>query len=94
MNQDKEIYVLDTSALLTYIEDEDGSEDVEDFLVKAEKGVVEIYIAALCREYEGTIVHKDPEFEKFSPPLKEFRLPYKPLSQPLEEAEKIPITEE
>ncbi|MGD2086651.1 MAG: hypothetical protein PVH61_10740 [Candidatus Aminicenantes bacterium] len=47
MNQDKNIkpYILDTSALLTYIEDEDGSDEVEELLVKAENGEVEIYIA-------------------------------------------------
>ena len=141
MNQDKNIkpYILDTSALLTYIEDEDGSDEVEKLLVKAENGEVEIYIAfisitevfyitlqekdeteamqrikliqslavkfvesyedlnlaagrfkstnrisladsyiaALCHEYEGTLVHKDPEFEKMSSSLKEHRLPYK-----------------
>ncbi|UCH93921.1 MAG: PIN domain-containing protein [Candidatus Aminicenantes bacterium] len=35
------------------------------------------YIAALCREYRGILVHKDPEFEKVSSSLKEHRLPYK-----------------
>jgi PIN domain nuclease of toxin-antitoxin system len=47
MNQEKnrKPYILDTSALLTYIEDEDGSDEVEELLVKAEKGEVEIYIA-------------------------------------------------
>jgi len=59
LKEDKKIYILDTSALLTYIEDEEG------------------YIAALCQELKGILVHKDPEFEKMSPPVKEFRLPYK-----------------
>lgn len=44
MKKDKEIYVLDTSALLTYIEDEEGSEYVENLLVKAEKGDIVIYV--------------------------------------------------
>jgi len=35
------------------------------------------YIAALCQEYSGVLVHKDPEFEKISSSLKEHRLPYK-----------------
>jgi predicted nucleic acid-binding protein len=141
MNQEKnrKPYILDTSALLTYIEDEEGSDEVEELLVKAENGEVEIYIAfisitevfyitlqekdeteamrrikliqslavklvesyedlnlaagklksanrisladsyisALCQEYKGTLVHKDPEFEKMSFSLKEHRLPYK-----------------
>lgn len=139
MYQDKEIYIFDTSALLTYIEDEEGSSDVEELLKKAEMGIVEIYItfisltevfyithkergevealrrinliqslaiklieshenlnlmagkikaanrlsladsyiAALCHEYEGKLVHKDPEFEGISPALTEYRLPYK-----------------
>jgi predicted nucleic acid-binding protein len=139
MIQDKEVYILDTSALLTYIEDEDGAADVENFLIKAEMGEAEIYIsfisltevfyisiqakgetealrrigliqsltvqivesykdlnimagqlkavnrisladsfiAALCREYQGILVHKDPEFEKMSPSLDAYQLPYK-----------------
>lgn len=38
MKEDSKIYVLDTSALLTYIEDEDGSEYIESLLIEAEKG--------------------------------------------------------
>lgn len=45
MKEDREIYTLDTSALLTYIEDENGSDYVENLLIKAEKGDVLIYIA-------------------------------------------------
>ena len=139
MKEDKENYILDTSALLTYIEDEEGSEYVEDLLIRGEKGdvaiylafisltevfyitakerdaseafkrvkliqslavrveesnenlnvragslkaknrisVADAYIAALCQEYNGILVHKDPEFEKISPRVKEFKLPYK-----------------
>lgn len=43
--EDKDIYVLDTSALLTYIEDEEGSEYIENLLIRAEKEDVDIYIA-------------------------------------------------
>ena len=133
------IYILDTSALLTYIEDEKGSDVIDDILIKAEKGEVRIYIsfisltevyyitmqekgesealrrisliqslsltveesnedlnlkagslkaanrisiadayiAALCQQYEGVLVHKDPEFESLSTLIKESRLPYK-----------------
>lgn len=139
MKEDKEIYIFDTSALLTYIEDEEGSEYVEDLLIKAERvdvviyiafisltevfyitaqekdesealrrikliqslavkveesnenlnmragslkaanriSLADAYIAALCQELKGILVHKDPEFEKMSPPVKELRLPYK-----------------
>ena len=139
MKEDKEIYVLDTSALLTYIEDEKGTEYVESLLIRAEKGDVLIYVAfisitevyyitaqekdetaalrrirlikslairvvesnedlnlragklkaanrisladayisALCQEYDGILIHKDPEFEKMSPLIKEYKLPYK-----------------
>ena len=45
MKEDKEVYVFDTSALLTYIEDEEGSENVENLLIRAEKGEVIIYVA-------------------------------------------------
>ena len=133
------IYIIDTSALLTYIEDEKGSDVIDDILIKAEKGEVRIYIsfisltevyyitmqekgesealrrisliqslsliveesnedlnlkagslkaanrisiadayiAALCQQYEGILVHKDPEFESLSTLIKESRLPYK-----------------
>lgn len=139
MKQDKGVYILDTSALLTYMEDEDGAADVENLLIEAEKGEVEIYIsfislteifyisiqekgetealrrigliqslavqvvesyknlnmiagklkavnrisladsyiAALCRDYQGILVHKDPEFEKMSPSPEAYLLPYK-----------------
>lgn len=32
----KKIYILDTSALLSYIEDEEGSDIVENLLIEAE----------------------------------------------------------
>jgi uncharacterized protein len=132
-------YILDTSAILTYIEDEDGSEFVEELLIKAEKdeiiifvsfvsltevfyitqrekdeseanerikliqslairiqesdediniragklkakyaiSLADTYIASLCQYHDGILVHKDPEFEKLSSIIKEYRLPYK-----------------
>ena len=142
MKEDKEVYVFDTSALLTYIEDEEGSEYVENLLIRAEKGeviiyvafvslmevfyitakgkdeseamdrvkliqslsvkivesneslnmsagslkaknrisVADAYVAAVCQEHHGILVHKDPEFEKILPKVKEFRLPYRTRS--------------
>ena len=139
MNENNNIYILDTSAILTYIEDEDGSEYIENLLIAAEKGAAVIriafisltevfyitsreqsesaaldrikliqslalqihesdenlnihagklkanntisladaYIAALCEEQNGILVHKDPEYEKLSSLIKEYRLPYK-----------------
>jgi len=142
LKEDKEVYVFDTSALLTYIEDEEGSEYVESLLIRAEKGEVIIYVAfvslkevfyitakekdeseamdrvkliqslsvsivesneslnisagslkaknrisvadayvvTVCQEHNGILVHKDPEFEKILPKVKEFRLLYKTRS--------------
>jgi len=37
LKEDKKVYIFDTSALLTYIEDEEGSQDVESLLILAEK---------------------------------------------------------
>jgi len=37
--------ILDTSALLTFIEDEVGAEIVENLLIEAEKGSVDIYVS-------------------------------------------------
>ncbi|MFZ5997706.1 MAG: type II toxin-antitoxin system VapC family toxin [Nitrospirota bacterium] len=141
MNGSNDIFVLDTSALLTFIEDEDGSEHVENLLLKAENSgdalyvsfisltevfyitmqerdesealkrvkliqslavtivesnesislqagrlkatnkisLADAYIAALCHELNGTLVHKDPEFERLATLIKEYRLPYKKL---------------
>jgi predicted nucleic acid-binding protein len=45
LKEDKEIFVLDTSALLTYIEDEAGADNVENLLLEAEKGNAVIYIS-------------------------------------------------
>lgn len=39
--------------------------------------IADAYIAALCQQYEGILVHKDPEFESLSTLIKESRLPYK-----------------
>ena len=142
MKEDKEVYVFDTSALLTYIEDEEGSEHVDSLLIRGEKGeviicvafvslmevfyitaqekdeseatervkliqslavrrvesnenlnmsagrlkaknrisIADAYVAAVCQEHDGILVHKDPEFEKILPKVKEFRLPYKTRS--------------
>lgn len=139
MNQDRKNYILDTSAILTFIENEKGAEDVENFLIRAEKNEIEVYIsfislvevfyitlqekdeaeanqrvkliqslavrivesyervnltaarlkaknrisladslvAALCKEYDGILVHKDPEFEHLGSVIVEHRLPYK-----------------
>ncbi|MCP4107398.1 MAG: type II toxin-antitoxin system VapC family toxin [Desulfobacteraceae bacterium] len=139
MNKENEIYVFDTSALFTYLEDEEGSDYIDNLLQMAEHGEIAIYIsfisltevyyitlqeknvteasnriiliqslaasvvesyetlnikagemksqyrisladsfiAALCNEYNGTLVHKDPEFEALSSLIKEYRLPYK-----------------
>lgn len=134
-----ETYILDTSAILTFIEDEDGSDVVNELLIKAEKGKLRIwlafvsitevfyitlqerdetealrrigliqslavqvkesnedinlkaghfkahnrisladaYIAAVCVLNNWILVHKDPEFEKLVPMIREYRLPYK-----------------
>lgn len=139
MKEDKEVYIFDTSALFAFIEDEEGADEVESFLIRAEKGdlavyipfvsltevfyitmqekdeseamsrvkliqslaikviesneklnlnagrlkaknrisLADAYVAAICEECNGTLVHKDPEFEKLLPKMKEFRLPYK-----------------
>jgi predicted nucleic acid-binding protein len=139
LNIDEKVYVFDTSALFTFIEDEDGAEGIERLLVAAEKGDVDIhvsfisltevfyitlrergeaealdrirliqslavkiqesdenlnimagtikakhrisladtYVAALAQYYQATLIHKDPEFEKLIPLIKEYRLPYK-----------------
>ena len=39
--------------------------------------LADAYIAAVCVLNDGILVHKDPEFEKLAPMLKEYRLPYK-----------------
>ncbi len=133
------LYVLDTSALLTLIEDEAGVGQVLDLLEKArgggtrllvsfisfmevyyislqEKGVTEAqertrllaalpvqrvessealgiqagafkavhhlsvadaWIAALAKEHDATLVHKDPEFEQIEATVNVLKLPYK-----------------
>ena len=139
MAENKEVIILDTSALLAYIEDEDGADYAEDLLIKAEHNEITVYIAfvsltevmyitlqekdedtararidlikslhciieesnenmnlaaarlkaknrisladayiaALCQEQNGILVHKDPEFEKLSPAINQHKLPYK-----------------
>ena len=45
MKEIKKVFILDTSAILTYIEDEDGSDYVENLLIDAEKGIADIYVS-------------------------------------------------
>lgn len=62
MKEDKrEVYIFDTSALLTYIEDEEGSEAVEDLLIRAENGDAIIYISfvSLTEVFYITLQEKD-----------------------------------
>ena len=79
MKETKEIYVLDTSAILTYIENEEGAEYVENLLIKAEKEDVIIYVAfiSLTEVYYITMRERDESFEKILPSVKEYRLTYK-----------------
>jgi predicted nucleic acid-binding protein len=139
LKKNKSVIVLDTSALLAYIEDEQGAEYVDTVLAEAEHddilvylsfvtltevfyitmqekdestaqtridlikslpciieesseslnlaaaklkaknriSLADAYIAALCQERQGVLVHKDPEFEQLPPAIKQHKLPYK-----------------
>lgn len=139
MSEAIDVYVLDTSAWLTLIEDEAGADLVEEILEKAKTGevvvlvsfmsfmevyyitlqerdqsealvrvdlmaalpvlrvestealsilagelkashhlsVADAWIAALAREQNATLVHKDPEFEQVEATIKVLKLPYK-----------------
>ena len=140
MKEGNNLFVLDTSAILAYLEDEDGAEDVEELLIKAENKKISVYvsfatlaevfyitmgekgeeealkrinlikslavevvessesitltagklkatnrisfadayIAAIGKELNAVLVHKDPEFENVKPSLKQYKLSYKP----------------
>ena len=45
MNQGPLIYILDTSALLTFIEDEAGADQVQELLEKAKRGEVDLLVS-------------------------------------------------
>ena len=139
MSEAVDVYVLDTSAWLTLIEDEAGADLVEEILGKARVGevvvlvsfmsfmevyyitlqerdqgealarvdlmaalpvlriestealgilaaelkadhhlsVADAWIAALARERNATLVHKDPEFEQVEATIQVLKLPYK-----------------
>ena len=61
-------YVLDTSALLTYIENEDGIEEVESLLLQALNGKIEIFISVVTTNSEPgktlLIIPPNPPFPK------------------------------
>jgi len=142
MSEAIDVYVLDTSAWLTLIEDEAGADSVQELLEKARAGeivvlvsfmsfmevyyitlqerdkseaqarldlmatlpalrvdsttalgllagelkanhrlsVADAWIAALAKERQATLVHKDPEFEQVEATLKVLKLPYKASS--------------
>ena len=139
MNASDTVYVIDTSAWLALIEDEEGADLVQNVLERAGSGTVQIFvsfmsfmevfyitlqdcdieeaqtrvrlmeslpitrvestpaisigaaklkskyhisvadawIAALARERNATLVHKDPEFEQIRDELQVLKLPYK-----------------
>jgi len=139
MSEPLSVYVLDTSAWLTLIEDEAGSDVVQQVLEDAKAGeaivlvsfmslmevyyitlqerdakeaqkrldliealpvlrvestpslttmaaelkapyhlsVADAWIAALAKEREAVLVHKDPEFEQVEPLIQVLKLPYK-----------------
>jgi len=139
MREDVQIYVLDSSAWLALIEDEEGADFVQQILEKAKSGEVDIlvsfmsfmevtyitlqerdlgeadervnlmaalpitrvesnsslgilaaelkaqyrisvadaWIAALAKERNATLVHKDPEFEQLEGVIQALKLPYK-----------------
>jgi len=140
LKKGSKFFVLDTSAILAYIEDENGAEDVEELLIKAENKEISVYVpfaslaevfyitmeekseeeafkrvrliqslaveiiessesvtltagklkatnrisfadayvAAVSKELNAVLVHKDPEFENVKPLFKQYKLPYKP----------------
>ena len=61
MNETKKFYILDTSAILTYIEDEDGFDYVENLLIDAEKEIIDIYVSfiSLTEVFYITLREKD-----------------------------------
>jgi predicted nucleic acid-binding protein len=135
----KDNFVLDTSAVITFLENEAGADIVEELLKKAESGVINIFlsfitfteiyyirlqkkvkefaleridsletlpakridsnskigkiagefkaahrlsfadawIAALAKNENATLVHKDPEFERLESKINVLKLPYK-----------------
>jgi ribonuclease VapC len=142
MSEAIDIYVLDTSAWFTLIEDEAGADRVQELLERARTGdivvlvsfmsymevyyitlqerdeseaqarldliaalpglrvdstatlgllagelkakhrlsVADAWIAALAKERNATLVHKDPEFEQVEATLQMLKLPYKAIS--------------
>jgi predicted nucleic acid-binding protein len=60
-NDNKEVYVFDTSAILTYIEDEEGSDFIENLLIKAEVDEIEVYLSfiSLTEVFYITLQERD-----------------------------------
>ena len=64
-------YLLDTSAILTLMEDEDGADRVD------EPTLADALIAAFAVRSSAVLVHKDPEFEVLADQVPQEPLPYK-----------------
>jgi predicted nucleic acid-binding protein len=92
MSEAIDIYVLDTFAWLTLIEDEAGADSVQELLIdstealgilagelkaKYRLSVADTWIVVLAKERNATLVHKDPEFEQVESAIKVLQLPYK-----------------
>ena len=78
-------YLLDTSAILTLMEDEDGADRVDEptllttarLKARFRVSFADALIAAFAVRSSAVLVHKDPEFEVLADQVPQEPLPYK-----------------
>lgn len=73
-------YVLDTSALLAYIEDEEGSIQVETLLNRALDDEIALYISVIS-SIEVFYISWQEQGEEVEDEVKQLKLPYKQISK-------------
>ncbi len=61
MNKEDKVFILDTSAFFTYLEDEEDADYIQNLLEKAENGEAVIYISfiSLTEVYYITLQERD-----------------------------------
>lgn len=72
---ERKAYLLDTSALLSLIENEEGADRVK---ASHRLSLADAIIAAFALRQNAVLVHKDPEYEALAGEVELEALPYKP----------------
>ena len=70
----KQLHALQLKIVESYYEMNIAAGEIKS---KNKLSFADAFVAALGKEKNATIIHKDPEYEKVAPAIKQWNLPYK-----------------